>query len=344
MDCKIDKHTHAQQEARAPPDHLPEQRALLVFHADHHGGDREVLRGDHPARRDRPATPCSAPSSTNRVNSGNAATSADSASDPHRIGNLLEHRHSLVSARWAMGQGYWWAWALGWSLVRGRPEELPQLKGLKTVSVVDALVSSLRTRVLDSEIDAGVGLTETDVATEYEVSRPTAKTAINQLVLEGLLRREAHKSAHVPNLSRDDVDDLFLVRIPLELEVVRRVAGGGVPEAAAQAVRDLAAVGAGAGHDEFARADLRFHRVLVRAVGSPRLTRLYQALSGEIHLSMVQSRYALGRDRMVAEHGGVLTALEQHDVAAAESLMRAHLEGARDALGEQFDQLAARAR
>ena len=218
------------------------------------------------------------------------------------------------------------------------------MKGLKTVSVVDALVSSLRTRVLDGGIDAGVGLTETDVATEYEVSRPTAKTAINQLVLEGLLRREAHKSAYVPNLSRDDVEDLFLVRIPLELEVVRRVAAGSVPETAGQAVRDLAAVGAGAGHGEFVEADLRFHRVLVRAVGSPRLTRLYQALSREIHLSMVQSRYALGRDRIVAEHGAVLTALEQHDARAAESLMRAHLEGARDALGEQFDQLAAQAR
>ncbi len=218
------------------------------------------------------------------------------------------------------------------------------MKGLRTVSVVDALVSSLRTRVLDGELDAGVGLTETDIATEYEVSRPTAKTAINQLVLEGLLRREAHKSAYVPNLSRDDVDDLFLVRIPLELEVVRRVAADAVPEAAGQAVRDLATVGAEAGHGEFVEADLRFHRVLVRAVGSPRLTRLYQALSGEIHLSMVQSRYALGRDRIVAEHGGVLAALEQHDAGAAEALMRAHLEGARDALGEQFDQLAGKAR
>ena len=69
---------------------------------------------------------------------------------------------------------------------------------------------------------------------------------------------------------------------------------------------------------------------------SPRLTRLYQTLSGEIHLSMVQSRYALGRDRIVAEHGGVLAALQQGDAALAETLMRAHLEGARDALADQF--------
>jgi DNA-binding GntR family transcriptional regulator len=205
--------------------------------------------------------------------------------------------------------------------------------------VVDALTTSLRSRVLDGQIDAGVGLTETDVAAAYEVSRPTAKTAISQLVQEGLLRREAHKSAHVPTLSRADVEDLFLVRMPLELEVVRRLAGTMIPQAAADAVDDLAGVPAEAGHSAFVEADLRFHRALVQAVDSPRLTRLYQALSGEIHLSMVQSRHALGRDRIVAEHGGVLDALVQGDAARAEALMRAHLEGARDALADRFDSI-----
>jgi len=210
------------------------------------------------------------------------------------------------------------------------------VKGLKTVSVVDALTTSLRARVLDGEIDAGVGLTETDVATEYEVSRPTAKTAISQLVQEGLLRREAHRSAHVPSLSREDVEDLFLVRMPLELEVVRRVVGKPIPAGAAEAVDDLAAITPEAGHSKFVEADLRFHRVLVQAVHSPRLSRLYEMLSGEIHLSMVQSRYALGRDRIVAEHGGVLSALRQGDATLAEKLMREHLDGARDALASQF--------
>jgi DNA-binding GntR family transcriptional regulator len=180
------------------------------------------------------------------------------------------------------------------------------------------------------------------VATEYEVSRPTAKAAITYLVQEGLLRREAHRSARVPTLSRDDVEDLFLVRMPLELEVVRLIVGQPIPLGAEQAVRDLAAVEPEDGHSRFVEADLRFHRVLVLAVDSPRLTRLYQVLSGEIHLSMVQSRYALGRDRIVSEHGAVLHALRDGDGPLAESLMRAHLEGARDALADQFDQLAAR--
>jgi DNA-binding GntR family transcriptional regulator len=211
------------------------------------------------------------------------------------------------------------------------------MRGLQTVSVVDALTMSLRGKVLDGKINPGVGLTETDVANEYEVSRPTAKTAINQLVQEGLLRREAHKSARVPSLSRADVEDLFLVRMPLELEVVRLVAGHPVPQAASDAVRDLAEISPSARHSEFVEIDLKFHNALVKAVASPRLSRLYQTLSGEIHLSMVQSRQALGRDRIVAEHGGILKALQDGDVAQGESLMRAHLEGARDALAQQFD-------
>jgi DNA-binding GntR family transcriptional regulator len=64
--------------------------------------------------------------------------------------------------------------------------------------VVEALAMTLRERVLDGQIDAGAGLTESDVAARYDVSRPTAKTAISLRVHEGLLRREAHKSAYVP--------------------------------------------------------------------------------------------------------------------------------------------------
>jgi DNA-binding GntR family transcriptional regulator len=208
---------------------------------------------------------------------------------------------------------------------------------LQTVSVVDALVSSLRDRVLDGAIDPGRGLTEQDLATEYEVSRPTARSAITYLVTEGLLRRDAHKPAYVPVLSEADVRDLFLVRTPLELEVVRVLAGRRfAPEDAAKAVDDLAAIGPERPHSAFVEADLGFHRALVAAVDSPRLGRVYQALSGEIHLSMVQSRHALGRERIVSEHCGVLGAIKEGEADRAMTLMRSHLDGACAALAEKL--------
>lgn len=211
-------------------------------------------------------------------------------------------------------------------------------KKLQTVSLVDALSATLRERVLDGLIDPGVGLSENAVAEEYDVSRPTAQTAITLLVQEGLLRREPHKSARVPILSRADVDDLFLVRTPLELGVVTLLAErGSLPAGAGQAIAELSVVDAAAPPSVFVAADLGFHRALVDAVGSPRLSRLYAGLSGEIHLSMIQSRHALGRDRIAGEHRAILRALEAGDGPAAERIMREHLEGARAALAARLD-------
>ncbi|MCB2175292.1 MAG: GntR family transcriptional regulator [Actinomycetales bacterium] len=204
---------------------------------------------------------------------------------------------------------------------------------LRTVSLVDALTDTLRARVLDGLVDPGVGLAENDVAVEYDVSRPTAKAALAALVQEGLLRRDPHRSARVPALTSADVEDLFLVRVPLEVAVVHALMqGGGVPSGAGDAVAALASVPPDARHSVFVEADLGFHRALVDAVGSPRLSRMYGALSGEIHLSMIQSREALGRDRIASEHRAVLEAMQRGDGETAERLMREHLEGARDAL------------
>lgn len=204
---------------------------------------------------------------------------------------------------------------------------------LKTVSITDALIESVRGTILDGARQPGAVLTENDLAAEYDVSRPTAKAAISALVNEGLLRREPHKPAHVPQLSSADIKDLYLVRIPLELEVISQlVAAHNVPIAAREAVAALKSLPDNAGHSKFVEADLCFHRLLVDAVNSPRLSRLYSEITGELHLLMVQTRYALGRNRIVSEHSAVYDALAGGNLAKAQQLMREHLEGARDVL------------
>ena len=211
------------------------------------------------------------------------------------------------------------------------------MKILKTVSVVDALTDSLRRAILDGEVQAGAALTEGDIAEEYDVSRPTARAAIGVLTQQGLLRREAHKAARVPGLSHVDVEDLFFVRITLELEAIRVIVSTGkVPEAAGKAIEDLKDLPSDAARSAFVEADLRFHRALIQAVRSPRLERVYSDLSGEIHLSMVQAQKAMGYDRVVAEHSAIFGAVAQTDVDLAQSLMRMHLEGARAALLEEL--------
>lgn len=211
---------------------------------------------------------------------------------------------------------------------------------LSTVSVVDALAASLRCRVLDGQLVPGSTFAETEIAAEYGVSRPTARSAVTALVHEGLLQRDANKPAYVPQLTRADVDDLFLVRIPLETQVVRvLVENGTVPVTAAErAIADLDRLGTEAAHSAFVESDLRFHQSLVDAVGSPRLSRLYRGIQGEVHLCMVQTRHTLGRERIVVEHGGVLDALRAGDAEEAVHRMGEHLDGACRSLRRLFEE------
>jgi DNA-binding GntR family transcriptional regulator len=204
---------------------------------------------------------------------------------------------------------------------------------LVTVSVVDALAEELRERVLDGVLPAGGAVAETDVATEFGVSRPTAKSALTALVGAGLLRRDANRPAYVPRLTAEDARDLFRVRVPLELEVVRTlVEGRDVPPAAEAAVEEMRRLSDDVPTSAFVATDLRFHHALVDRVASPRLSRLYGTIAGELHLTMIQTRKALGRMRIVTEHAEVLARLRAGDGLGAERAMREHLHGAGAAL------------
>jgi DNA-binding GntR family transcriptional regulator len=100
---------------------------------------------------------------------------------------------------------------------------------VKPISTQEAVVVSLRARILDGKIEPGVRLPELELAAELGVARPTVRAAIQTLCHEGLLVREPNRSAHIPVLTRDEILDLFSVRIPLECLVVRAVLERGAP-------------------------------------------------------------------------------------------------------------------
>ena len=94
---------------------------------------------------------------------------------------------------------------------------------IRPISTTEAVVVSLRARILDGKIEPGMRLPKLDLAAEFGVARPTVRAAIQTLCHEGLLVREPNRSAHIPVLTREEILDLFSVRIPLECLVVRAV-------------------------------------------------------------------------------------------------------------------------
>jgi DNA-binding GntR family transcriptional regulator len=208
---------------------------------------------------------------------------------------------------------------------------------LDVVSTLDALSSSLRTRLLDGQLAPGTAIGEVELASEYGVARPTARAAIQALVAEGLLRREPNRSARVPQLTANDVRDLFYVREALELQVVATLVERHEPPAAAEeAVRRLERLPRRAPWDEVVEADMDFHTALVEASGSPRLERVYSSLQSEIRLCMVQLKPSYDDVTAVAaEHRDLLEAIANGPKRTALKLMSEHLAMAvRDLTGD----------
>ena len=207
---------------------------------------------------------------------------------------------------------------------------------LQVPSLVDALYAEVRERILTGEVPAGTPVTEMDLATQYSVARPTAKASMERLVLEGLLHRGSHKTARVPILGADDLRDLYHTRGLLEREVVMELAAQGlVPEQARKSLEQLRDSAGAAGSSapsvvEVVNLDMAFHSELVGAIRSPRLSRLYRFLAGEVRLSMaqLQANHLLSASRIAQEHAAILACIEREDVDGAVASVTQHIEQA----------------
>jgi DNA-binding GntR family transcriptional regulator len=201
---------------------------------------------------------------------------------------------------------------------------------IQSISVIDALASSLRERILSGEIPPDTPLPEAELAAQYNVARPTVRAAIQQLVLSGLLRREANRSAFVPRLDAYNIADLFFVRMLVESEAVRVVTAKRLrPEPAEQQVRRLESFDPSAKWSEVVEADLAIHRAIVAATNSPRLLRMFGLLEDEIRLTISQLKPAYESPAALArEHRELLTAIEDGDQKTAVARLREHLDQA----------------
>jgi len=209
------------------------------------------------------------------------------------------------------------------------------IEALTVTRLYEAVCEALRERILTQQEAPGSPVTEQAIADRFGVARPTAKATLERLVAEGLLRRTAHKTAPVPELTRDDIRDLFDNRGIIEAAATAILARiGSVPPAAVAAQRALR------GHaSDFARDDIAFHRALVGGQPSPRLARLHALLMGEVELCIgqVQAHHLIDAGSVADQHQRILDAIVAGDPAEAARSTRAHIDGARDALIAHYD-------
>ena len=202
----------------------------------------------------------------------------------------------------------------------------------------ETIHAKLRASIIDQGFAPGTSITESAVALQFGVARPTAKMAIERLVTEGLLRRELHQSARVPQLARDDILDLYNNRAVIETAAIDALAEtGAVPVDAMRAHHAL--VASTERKRPFAEHDIAFHRALVSGQPSPRLARMHALLMGEIELCIGQvlTGHLIEAKDVAAQHQAILDAVIAGDRKLAVTRTRDHIHASRDVLLKYHD-------
>ncbi|TWD79952.1 DNA-binding GntR family transcriptional regulator [Kribbella amoyensis] len=153
-------------------------------------------------------------------------------------------------------------------------------------SSAERVADVLRRRITEGQLRPGTQLSEELLKEALQVSRNTLREAFRLLTHEGLLVHRMHRGVFVPDLTEDDLVDLYRLRRVLECDVVRGLTDL-EPDRLDPLRADLEASRAAAGSGDWiavGTANMRFHRHLVGLAGSTRIDEIIGRLLAELRL------------------------------------------------------------
>lgn len=185
----------------------------------------------------------------------------------------------------------------------------------------EVIRDTLRTRIFDGHYAPGTRLIERDLAAEFNVSRLPVREALRMLVQEGLVAERASRGSVVAGLSDKEVEDLFDVRLSLEVLACRLAARRATPVDVArlEGLLDRAADALSRGSiNEAHRANSEFHDEVTRIADNGFLRTALEPLQGRMHWLF---RHVTDLSELVQEHRDLLAAIASGDPerAAAQS-------------------------
>jgi DNA-binding GntR family transcriptional regulator len=205
-------------------------------------------------------------------------------------------------------------------------------------ALYEQVAERLRTRIFAHELPPGGWIDEQALVREYGISRTPLREALKVLAAEGLVVLKPRRGCYVTELSEQDIDEVFPVMAMLEGRVAAEAAGraSGADLARLEAIhKELERYAAGNDADRFFEANQRFHAVLQEIAGNRYLAQLIDDARKVIKLTRRDSLRLEGRlKQSLAEHRGVLDALQRKDSALAGQRMHDHLLSGRAALAK----------
>jgi DNA-binding GntR family transcriptional regulator len=203
------------------------------------------------------------------------------------------------------------------------------MKNDSAKSLSAAVYERIKAEIFDFRLLPGDRFTETEVAQRVGVSRTPVREALYQLEREGYIGVTARNGWNVMPFDFAMFENLYDVRVILELAAVRKICEGEVePDLRALDKIWLASPDARVRDGQTAcDLDDGFHKSLVAAAGNAELSRIHGDVSQRIRiirrLDFTQNERI---DATYEEHAQILRSIVRREVDEVSMLLRSHIE------------------
>jgi DNA-binding GntR family transcriptional regulator len=198
---------------------------------------------------------------------------------------------------------------------------------------------TIRKLIVDGGLPPGHWLKEEELTGICGASRTPVREAIRRLAAEGLVVKAPRLGAQVATIGRAELEELYELRALLERHAATRAATRLTADQI-ERLKELAAImekaaisGPDAVRARYTPANAEFHRIILQAADSPRLSAMAALVMEQpLTLRTLASYSPDDRQRSLRHHRELIAAFEAKNPAWAAASMEAHVRAALQAL------------
>jgi DNA-binding GntR family transcriptional regulator len=222
-------------------------------------------------------------------------------------------------------------------------------RGGKQFSNLSAsIVATLKDRIIHWQYPPEHRLTEAELCQKFGVSRSPVREALRTLATDGFVKKMPNRGYAVKQYNLREIEELYEVRLALELFVVECLAKRGAPKQ-----NDIEALkrtwtgllnGTSKKDEELARLDTQFHETLAHATGNKSLLRQLHAINERLLLfRMIDFGKAHRAESTCHQHLEILKRIAAKDISGARKAMQRNIEEGRNNVHATIKDALARA-
>jgi DNA-binding GntR family transcriptional regulator len=204
---------------------------------------------------------------------------------------------------------------------------------LKTLPLVPSLkdmaLLSIREAILSKKLEPGITYAEAALSGELGISRTPVREALIHLASRGLILYIPRKGFRIISLTEKDVENIFELRLALELTVIRRITPG-LTDKSLHEIEELGFIhktkAEKSNPAESLDADRQLHLFLAHLTDNPYLMKSIEEIRDFVDLASLRSLELEFRTaEAIKEHQGIIHMLKVRSVDGAVQKMEQHI-------------------